>query len=285
VTRWGHTLCAALVALVPCRLEPQAADSKQEDIARFVARARTATERFKDISVAVSESYVKVGPDFPAMGVHWVNGELIMRAELDPARPAILTYATIGGQPTLTGAVYALALRPGEEPPEVFRGAHWHDHVGSVDEESLLFGHDRVSGSDDLRLVVMHAWLWLDNPAGMFATDNWALPFARIGATSAHATPAAGRALSLLSNGAGYYERLFASAGRLEPGEVASVARVLERHRAALSAWWTSRAPSDALSSSEIAELERAWLRVQSETVRAVRGPSARALARLFAHH
>lgn len=276
-----------LLAIVPAlQAQMTPSESAADRAARFVERARVATERFKDLSVAIAESYLKVGPDFPAMGEHWVNGELIMRAELDPARPAILTYASIDGKRTLTGAVYALALRPGERPPDVPPSAQWHDHVGTIDEESLLFGHDRNSGSDDLRLVVMHAWLWVANPSGMFATDNWALPFARLGAnTPLQMTAPAARAVSLLSDTAGYYERLFTSAGELDERESATVSRLVGRQRDAMNRWWHSRQGVAPISDAELAELHRGWMRLQSDVVSAVRPAAARRLERVFAHH
>ena len=253
---------------------------------RFVAEARKATERFKDITVAVSESYLKVGPDFPAMGEHWVNAERIMRAEFDPARPAILTYATIGGKHTLTGAVYALALRPGEKPPAVPDDAQWHDHVGTIDEESLLFGHDRNAGSDDLRLVVMHAWLWTANPDGMFATDNWTLPLARLGITGSERVPVpAARALSLLADSASYHERLFTTAGALEERERVAVERIVARHRAEVSAWWSRRDRSPVLRPDEADWLGGAWSRVRGDVTKAISKAAAGRLEHVFGHH
>ncbi|MGH7627661.1 MAG: hypothetical protein ACREOJ_20390 [Gemmatimonadaceae bacterium] len=38
---------------------------------------------------------------------------------------------------------------------------------------------------------MLHAWLWLPNPAGMFASDNWALPFVRAGVPVPLADPSA----------------------------------------------------------------------------------------------
>ena len=253
---------------------------------RFVAEARKATERFKDITVAVSESYLKVGPDFPAMGEHWVNSEYIMRAEFNPARPAILTYATIGGKHTLTGAVYALALRPGEEPPPLPDNVQWHAHVGTIDEESLLFGHDRGAGGDELRLVVMHAWIWLDNPDGVFTTDNWTLPLARLGVTASGRMPMpAARALSLLSDSVSYHERLFAGAGELDAKERAAVSAVIARHRSGVTAWWNERAAGATLSPGDIAWLQDRWNRLRSDVARSVSRAAARRLERVFAHH
>jgi hypothetical protein len=121
----GVALAAGPTAACIKGLGPDAQDPRE-----FVAQARAATERFKDQAVATTEGYVKVGPDFPAMGEHWVNGELVVRGEFDAARPAILTYATIRGERTLTGAVYAIAVGPGQKVPDALPGAHWHGPRG-----------------------------------------------------------------------------------------------------------------------------------------------------------
>jgi len=265
-----------------------AGDAQPRDttLGAFVERARNATQRFRDIETAIMESYVKVGPDFPAMGEHWVNGELIMKAELDPARPAILTYITVNGTRTLTGAVYALALRAGERPPEVF-GGQWHDHVGTVDEESLLFGHDRVSGDDDLRLVVMHAWLWADNPAGLFATDNWTLPFLRLGVRPPQdVTPSAARAFSLLAED-DFHLRLFESAGELGHGETGAVEALLQRHRAAVIEWWKSANRTE-LTRAQVSWLAQRWRVLETDLFATVNPQSAerlRGVLQVPAHH
>jgi hypothetical protein len=280
-------VAALLVSLAfPLTLQAQAADSSAARAERFVAEARKATERFKDISVAVSESYLKVGPDFPAMGEHWVNSELIMRSELNPARPAILTYATIDGKPTLTGAVYALALRPGEQPPQLPGNVQWHDHVGTIDEESLLFGHDMHAASDELRLVVMHAWIWVGNPDGMFVTDNWALPLARLGVANADRVPVgAARALALVPDSARYHEKLFASAGGLDAREIATVSAIIADRRKAVGEWWTRRASVSALTAADADWLGAQWNRLRADVNAKIRPAAAERLQRVFGHH
>src|SRR5206468_1017806 len=165
----GSALAVTLAAITAGAQRPDSAS-----VARFVAQARATTARFQDINVAIAENYVRIGPDFPAMGEHWVRGESVMRSESTPM-PSILTYAMIGGHRTLTGVVYTIVLRAGEKVPAMPPLAEWHDHVGTVDEESLLFGHSHLGDTEGggLRLAVMHAWIGLTNPAGMFATDNW----------------------------------------------------------------------------------------------------------------
>jgi hypothetical protein len=279
----------AVAALIICGAAghafAQQRDRSSFDPTDFIARARRATERFKDIDVAVAENYVKIGPDFPAMGEHWVKGELIMKGELDPARPAIVTYATLNGVPTLTGAVYAITLPAGESPPPIPQGAQWHDHVGTIDEESLLFGHDRGAGGEELRLVVMHAWIWVPNPSGTFSTDNWALPFARLGLRAPLVIPAdAARAVSLLSGSADYFARLFASVGELDEAESIRVSNILERQRGDVEKWWRSRGESSEVSADDLARLGALWTLLEQDVEHGVSSTAAQRLARLRGH-
>jgi hypothetical protein len=281
-------LCTAVASAAVCheiaaQAAASSADSSANVAARFVARARQATERYKDINVAIADNYVKVGPDFPAMGEHWVNGELIMKGGMDP-RPAILTYVTVGGKQTLLGAVYALVLHRGEQPPPIPASAQWHDHVGTIDEESLLFGHDHMAGDEDVRLAVMHAWIWTPNPAGMFATDNWALPFVRLGVSPPeHLTWQASRAAALLAGAASYYDRLFAAAGELDERESPAVTSIVERHRATLQRWCDSRPPASPVSAADELQLRTTWERLANDVGAAVRPANALRLQRVLA--
>src|SRR5437588_3631798 len=73
---------------------------------------RESTERFKDVSVAESEGYALQfgcvsGPDQGAMGLHYVNSELVNKGVIDATRPQIVIYEpTPSGGVRLTGADY-----------------------------------------------------------------------------------------------------------------------------------------------------------------------------------
>ena len=264
-----QTLATALLATT-LAVAPLAA---QRDTARFIAEARAASERFKDINVAIDERYVKIGPDFPAMGEHWVNGESVMKSAESP-RPSILTYVTIDGKPTLTGVVYTVILPPNGKMPQGLPNAQWHDHVGTVDEESLLFhGHD--DPTDGLRLAVMHAWVWTPNPNGTFVTDNWDLPFTRVGlARPAGASARAARGMAL-ANSVSYYARLFSAVGELDDREADAVLDVLEGGNKTVQAWLDGRSSGSTVTAAEITMLERTWNDVVAGVRRSIKPASA----------
>ena len=155
-----------------------------DEVADFATKVRAATERYRDQSAAVADGYRRIGPDFPSMGEHWLSVSLAVRAEVDPLHPPILEYVTVAGKPVLAGVAYTQLVRdaPPQAPIPAPAGA-WHFHQGSVDEESFVLSHAgqvAAGNSAGPRIGVLHAWLWLENPAGLFATANWALPWRRM---------------------------------------------------------------------------------------------------------
>lgn len=198
------TAIIAAAAAAGCREAAQAAVTGSTD--DFVAAARAATARYHWQDSAVADGFHRVGDDFPAMGEHWVNLARIMADSFAASRPTVLTYIRVNGTARLAGVAYTALLAPGEEPPDFppARG-QWHEHNGSIAEESFLRGHDAHATRADLRLSILHAWVWIQNPDGMFVTDNWALPFARLGL--AHSAPShdAARAAALATEASAYY--------------------------------------------------------------------------------
>src|SRR5262249_53450621 len=108
----GYSLIAAVVILGAGRSRMlaqqgsihtnmlQAKDSAQEQKNKaqsLVDIVRKATERYQDVSVAEKAGYslqfgCVSGPDSGAMGMHFVNGDLVNDGLLDPTRPEIVIY-------------------------------------------------------------------------------------------------------------------------------------------------------------------------------------------------
>jgi hypothetical protein len=215
-TRACVVAAATLLACGAARGSAQAAHAAApvagaDSIARFLQAARTATERYHDRHAAVADGYAQVGPDFPGMGEHWINLVMVFARGFDARHPAVLEYATVGGRPVLVGVAYALPLLANEMAPDFPSVDSWHGHLGTVDEEAQLLGqlaegHGAATGA---RLAMLHAWVWLENPAGLWVADNWALPFVRAGLPPpADAGATAGRAMSLVSGGDRYFTAL-----------------------------------------------------------------------------
>lgn len=215
----------------------QTPDASAGAAREFVAQVRDATARYRNRAQAVEDGYRPIGPDFPGMGEHWISVPLLLEGGLDPRRPPILEYARLDGVVTLVGAAFAVLL-PAGEPPPAFDGltldpTAWHYHSGTVQEESFVAAHAHGHPSDARgpRVAVLHVWAWLDNPDGPFATDNWALPFARLGLPRPAMPPSreVAHALALASGGEGYYLATVAAVAPLDSMQRAEVTRRLAR--------------------------------------------------------
>lgn len=220
--------------------------------ADFLDRARAATRRFTNRDSAIAAGYRALGPDAPAMGQHWMNPGLVIAGVFDAGRPQVLTYIMVDGRPEVAGVAWAIPFSPGDSlPGGVAPREAWHFHGRSVDEESFLASHDHSPslGDGGTRVAVLHAWIWKPNPEGMFAADNWALPFIRLGLpVPAPFNRDAARALALaLPGGAAFMRRTFT---RLTDPEA---------RKAEVERWLSAR--NGPVSPSEIELLAGIWSR------------------------
>ena len=133
----------------------------------FVKSVRDATERFKDVAVAEAEGYSLMfgcvsGPDWGAMGLHYVNLSLVTDNVLDPARPEIVIYEPLpNGRLKLIGAdflVFASGWHAANPATPQLGGQLMH-----------LFESPNRFGLPDF--YTLHVWAWKDNPSGTFS--NW----------------------------------------------------------------------------------------------------------------
>jgi hypothetical protein len=217
----------------------------QED---FLETARRETAVYRDQAAAVLAGYRRIGGDFPAMGEHWIHVGRVFDGVFDPARPEVLSYVSVAGRPVLAGVAWALPLHDGESPPDWPAGAAaWHDHHRTLDEETQFPAHDRAGTSSGSRIAMLHAWLWLPSPRGVFSADNWAVPYLRLGLDPAGADPVAGRALSLAAGGEAWFRGVVGAAfeGDLPPGVSAAFSEARVRVEALLGNLPRTPGPED----------------------------------------
>jgi len=271
-----------MVVLAGAIAPPLAAGSASD----FLESIRRATEAYRDREVAVADGYRPIGGDFPAMGEHWIHIGRLFGGPRDPARPEILTYVTVDGTPRLTGVAYAIPLLPSESPPVwPWAGARWHDHVRTVDEETLLphaahGGHGGHGGpsADEPRLAMIHAWAWLANPEGDFAADNWAIPYFRLGLDTPSAAPlCSAKALALVSGGSAHLSAIIEAASGGAPLPRRAVVESLERAERTVRGVLARRSGS-VLDQEQLATLAAAWGRLWVDLDRALPAATRRGL-------
>ena len=133
----------------------------------FIRAVREATQPYQTADMLPRDYQLLFGcvsgGDFGAMGMHYVNLNLVGDGEITISKPEIMLYEPVaGGRPKLTGVDYLViqsdwdAKHPGA-PPE-FMGQLFH-----LFESPNRFGLPAF--------YTLHVWAWKDNPTGTFV--NW----------------------------------------------------------------------------------------------------------------
>jgi hypothetical protein len=120
---------------------------------------RAANDRFKDVSVAVSEGYAPIpcasGVDGGAMGVHYVNAKLLNEEVPDIKHPQAVMY-----EPSANGKMSLIAVE-------------YIVSKGPASLEGQLFNFNGTPNRYGLGpFYELHVWAWKDNPRGAFADMN-----------------------------------------------------------------------------------------------------------------
>jgi hypothetical protein len=157
---------ACSVALAPA--------SAQDQYKAQIDALRKAMEKYKDYKVAIRDLYLSTigcvhyaGEKIPdhmvyakgAMGVHFVN--LTIKGPPDPMKPNVLIYEPVGKNLRLVAVEWLVphARHQG--------GSHlvWPEVHGPD-------GGARAAHPEGVRALDLHAWLFKDNPLGMFGATN-----------------------------------------------------------------------------------------------------------------
>jgi hypothetical protein len=151
-------LIFAMVAILVTLVVATASAAGQADL----AAVRAATAQFHRSEVAEAAGYMNVNvgecvelPGVGGMGYHFVNFDLV-DFELDPLKPEAMVYApSPSGKMKLAAVEYIVPAAPWDEN---------FDYLPSVLGQDLHL-------NPQLGLYVLHAWVWQNNPDGMF--EDW----------------------------------------------------------------------------------------------------------------
>jgi hypothetical protein len=132
----------------------------------LAARVREATSIYRDINQAIAAGYAQFGgcvsgPEAGAMGVHFVNGDLV-DGKLEVERPEALIYEIKHGVARLVGVEFITPAPVWDAQSAdlpVLAGHHLH-YIGSPNRY-------RLPG-----LYELHVWAWRENPNGTYADWN-----------------------------------------------------------------------------------------------------------------
>jgi len=151
-----------------CGSSPAGRKLNVETPARVIAQeVRRATDRYQDVSAATAAGYSLflgcVGsPTGGAMGIHYVNGELVGDGKIDAARPEALIYEPKGGKLELVGVEYiviAAAWDAANKTPPTLMGQLFH-----LNSSPNRYGIPAF--------YALHVWAWRHNPQGTFVDYN-----------------------------------------------------------------------------------------------------------------
>lgn len=195
----GGALISSAAASGKDTTAEKAADNGRAESAAALAEVRRATQRFRDVNVAINEGYVAATPcitaemegeprQLGAMGIHYVHGERLFGpggvptiteegrvsgngVNTDFTKPSVLVY-----EPQKDGAlelvavenlVFAEAWRSlaNDNPPE-FEGNQYYYMIDNPLTENV----DEAHGFEPH--YELHVWLYRENPAGMFMPFN-----------------------------------------------------------------------------------------------------------------
>ena len=137
----------------------------------LVNKVRKATAQFKDINAALAAGFAQAtpcvsGPDFGAMGVHFVLGSRITAGTLNASQPEALIY-----EPQPSGAFRLVGVE------FIILASVWQTQNPGSTATPALEGHlmNFVDAPNRYGLPAfyeLHVWAWEQNPVGSFADWN-----------------------------------------------------------------------------------------------------------------
>jgi hypothetical protein len=136
----------------------------QNPLEAELAKVKSATERFQTTDNALSDQYEDIELFAPNQGWHYLNASLLDDI-FEMKKPEILVYAPGPDGSLILVAVeyavveYAVPVELSTDAPEGFTGEEDDWHI-----------------NEDFGLWVLHAWVWYDNPDGMFNDTNPSVP-------------------------------------------------------------------------------------------------------------
>lgn len=159
-------LLAAPLALASFALAQQATQpAAQDGQNKLVETVRNATQQYQDVTKATAAGYGPAlgcvsGPDHGAMGIHYVNGNLL-NGPIDPTHPQALIYEPqSNGELKLVGVEFIIlaSALPSNSAPQV--EGHLMQYVDTPNRYGLP------------AFFELHVWAWRDNPKGPFVDWN-----------------------------------------------------------------------------------------------------------------
>lgn len=141
-------------------LADEAATTAAPDVDAAIRTLRRATASYQNLDNAIADGFVllhdcEVRPEEGAVGTVYVNVARLLDGTIDPTRPDALIYEpSDDGRLALVGAEFAIPYTMwSDAAPPQFAGATFQRE-------------------DEFGVYALHAWVWRQNPHGIFAETN-----------------------------------------------------------------------------------------------------------------
>jgi hypothetical protein len=99
--------------------------------------------------VAEADGYELIGGCVPGIGYHYIKSVAAGQEDLNPHEPNLLVYA-----PQPDDSLKLVAVEYASETP------------------ANLYGQDFAPPTEEVPFDSLHAWIWKENPAGVFNATN-----------------------------------------------------------------------------------------------------------------
>jgi len=165
--RSTKTLVGVAVTAIVLLAAPSPANAGAADL----STVRAATAHFQQVDAATAAGYGRFldaasiacieTPGVGVMGIHYVNGALVSNGVVDATTPEALVYQPIGnGKLRLVAVEYIVfySMWAGSSKPSLFG------------QDFKLIGTPNRYGIP--AFYELHAWVWQNNPSGMFKDWN-----------------------------------------------------------------------------------------------------------------
>lgn len=154
-------LCLSAMSAVSAHPHHDGKNDGKMTVWQELAVSKKALQKYRDIEVALDEGFTGLMPGacVPNMGIHLIKPNRVDDAKLKIKKPEILVY-----EPMKDGSYMLVA-------------AEWYVPAEKTDKTPVLFkqkfqgpmaNHDGSKGKH----YDLHAWLFKNNPDGMFKPEN-----------------------------------------------------------------------------------------------------------------
>ena len=146
---------SAIQCAKPVEAKAATQSALSDETLKELQQARDATAQYRDINNAIADGYVDINVVMPNMGYHFQKVKLV-DSVFNIRKPELLVYNKRNdGSFQLVAVEYAVPLDQSVKAPKGFAG------------RQDVWDHNTVFG-----LWTLHAWVWKDNPDGVFNPTN-----------------------------------------------------------------------------------------------------------------